>query len=199
MDDLSAHNLVERWRQGDQGAAAELFQRYATRLVALARSRLSDRLSRHMDPEDVVHSAYRSFFAHARAGRFDLERGGDLWQLLVTMTLHKLQHQVERYAAQKRSVQREQHFGSEDSLLGMQAHLLARAPSAQEAAALAEQLELLMRGFTPLERRMLELRLQGHNLDEIATQTGRSEATVRRLLDRVKRQLRESHPGLEGS
>src|SRR5262245_34891463 len=85
--------LVARWQKGDQAAAAELFQRYAGRLVALARSQLSDKLAQRVDPEDVVQSVYRSFFVDSREGRYQVERGGDLWQLLVTMTLHKLANQ----------------------------------------------------------------------------------------------------------
>ena len=40
MDDLSV-DLLARWRQGDQQAAAALFERYAERLIGLAHGRLS--------------------------------------------------------------------------------------------------------------------------------------------------------------
>jgi hypothetical protein len=40
MDSDQSGNLVARWRDGDQQAAAVLFQRYADRLIGLARSRL---------------------------------------------------------------------------------------------------------------------------------------------------------------
>ena len=52
----------------------------------------------------------------AREGRFELERGGDLWQLLVTMALHKLIRQARHLTAQRRDVARESTFGSDDSL-----------------------------------------------------------------------------------
>src|SRR6516165_5313580 len=91
-------------RSASQGAAGanadELFRRYAGRLIALARSRLPRKLGQHVDPEDVVHSAYRSFFSAARDGRYDARQGNDLWQLLVTFTLHKLYRQVERLATE---------------------------------------------------------------------------------------------------
>ena len=35
-----------------------------------------------------MQSAYRSFFVGVREGRYALERGGDLWRLLVALTLH---------------------------------------------------------------------------------------------------------------
>src|SRR5947209_7593925 len=137
MDNPSA-DLLMRWREGDQQAAEDLFRRYVERLVALARSRLSGRLARHVDPEDVVQSAYRSFFIGARDGRYALERSGDLWRLLVAITMHKLHHQVERYTAVKRTVAREYVFADDSSLFGLQASALAREPAPAEAAALAD-------------------------------------------------------------
>jgi RNA polymerase sigma-70 factor (ECF subfamily) len=180
-----------RWREGDQDAAGELFRRYADRLLALARSRLSQWLTRHIDPEDVVQSAYRSFFTGARAGRYALERSGDLWRLLVAITVHKLQHQVERHTAGKRSVARLCSIDGDGSLLGLPAQMLARGPSPAEAAALADTLERLITGLEPLQVRMIELRLEGHSLQEIAVAVQRSERTVRRVLDRVKEWLRQ--------
>ena len=174
---------------GDPKTAGELFCRFANRLIALARSRLPRKLDQQVDPEDVVHSAYRSFFAAARDGRYDRQQGGDLWQLLVTFTLHKLYRQVERLKAQKRTVDREQHFGSEDSLLGLKAQVFTREPSPVEAVALAEELEGVMRRLPAPQRRILEMRLQGHAIDEIAARIGCTERTVRRALERVRQEL----------
>jgi RNA polymerase sigma-70 factor (ECF subfamily) len=191
LSDDHSGNLVARWRQGDQQAAAELFRRYAGRLIALARSRLSSKLAQRVDPEDVVQSAYRSFFADSREGRYDLQRGGDLWQLLVVITLHKLNDQVKRNASAKRAIHKEQNFGSEDSLLGLKPKLLASEPSPVEALALADQVEQVMRRLEPLERRMLEMRLQGHPLEEIAAATHCCERTVRYTLKEIKQRLAE--------
>src|SRR5258708_36817253 len=98
MDNLSA-DLLMRWREGDQQAAGDLFRRYVERLIALARSRLSGRLARHVDPEAVVPSAYRSFFIGARDGRYALPRSGALWRVLVAIPMPKLQQQVVRHTA----------------------------------------------------------------------------------------------------
>jgi RNA polymerase sigma-70 factor (ECF subfamily) len=150
---------------------------------------LPERLAGRIDSEDVVQSAYRSFFAGAQAGRYDLERGGDLWNLLVTITLHKLFDQVERYSTQKRAVHREQPFSSEKALQGLQACLAADEPSPLEAVALIDRIEQLMRRLEPWEPSILELRLQGHDLNEIAARTQWSQRTVRRVLDKVKGHL----------
>jgi RNA polymerase sigma-70 factor (ECF subfamily) len=181
--------LLARWRAGDQHAAAELVGQYTTRLVALARSRLPTKFGHRVDAEDVVQSAYRSFFAAARDGRYDRPQGGDLWQLLVTITLRKVYRQMEQLGTCKRAVDRELHFGSEDSLWGIQGPVSAGEPSPVEALALVDEVQDIMRGLDAAQRRVLELRLQGHNLDEIATATRCSERTVRRLLEKLKLQL----------
>jgi RNA polymerase sigma-70 factor (ECF subfamily) len=192
-------DLLARWRQGDQYAAAELFRRYARRLIALARSRLSTKLAARVDAEDIVQSAYRSFFAGARAGQYDLRRGGDLWRLLVTITLHKLYLQVERNSAAKRGVDRERALPDEDQVDGIPAQLLAREPSPIEAAALADELAQFMQQLEPVERRLLELRLQGYDAEEMAADTHLSLRTVYRCLERFKTQLEQLRCQQSGS
>ena len=191
MPEDNCANLVARWRAGDQQAAAELVQRYTARLVALARSRLSGSVARQVDPEDLVQSAYRSFFAKARQGAIDFAENGDLWQLLVTITLHKLQNQVKRATAQKRAAHKEQTFGSEDSLLGLRGVALGGEPSPVEALALVDLLEQIMRSLEPSERRILEMRLQGYTLKEVAAEVQCSERTVRRTVSEIKERLQQ--------
>ena len=99
--------LLERFRGGDELAAEALFARYFERLTSLARSRLSTRLARRTDPEDIVLSVYRSFFVEAREGRYTLGRGGDLWRLLSSITRHKLLRQARHQSADRRSVDAE--------------------------------------------------------------------------------------------
>ncbi|OAI54952.1 hypothetical protein AYO44_13935 [Planctomycetaceae bacterium SCGC AG-212-F19] len=193
--DERSGDLLARWRNGDQQAADALFRRYADRLVALARSRLSRKVSQRVDPEDVVQSVYRSFFADTRDGRYELQRGGDLWRLLVTITLYKLRDQTKHNARAKRTVEREQTFGTEDSLLGIQPQVLAQAPTPLEAVLLADEVERAMRQLVPLQRRTLELRLQGYDVAEIAADLRCSERTVSRFLKRIKAVLQPGQPG----
>lgn len=189
MDDTTV-NLVARWRQGDQEAASVLFGRYAQQLIGLAAARLSARLAQRLDPEEVVQSAFRSFFAAARDGSFDLTRGGDLWRLLVSITLHKLHDQVKRNTAGKRSIKREQ-TDPLDRPDGSLRAVAAQGPSPLEAVALSDELEQILGGLPALHRQVLELRLQGYHLDEIAAATRRSIRTVSRILDAVKQDLEQ--------
>ena len=91
--------LLARWKDGDEAAADEIFARYLHRLTGLARNCLSEKMQHRVDAEDVVQSAYRSFFRHAKEGRYKLKRCGDLWRLLAAITINKTMEQVEFHQA----------------------------------------------------------------------------------------------------
>ena len=187
LPQMPSDQLLLRCQQGDEDASREIFGRYLARLTALARSRLAPRLAKRTDPEDIVLSAYRSFFVGARDGRFALQRSGDLWRLLVSITLHKLYRQVKRHSAASRDVQREEALGERLEL--------TQEPTAEEAIALADELEAILKPLDPLLRRVLELRLQGQSQEEIAAITMRSERTVRRSLAELREAIAKRREG----
>jgi RNA polymerase sigma-70 factor (ECF subfamily) len=189
VTDETSVRLLALWRAGDQQAATELFHRYAERLIALAQRRLSARLAVRVDPDDIIQSAYSSFFIGARDGRFVLQRSGDLWRLLVRITLNKLNHQVEHHTAEKRTITAEQPFADDDGPLGLPSQLLVHEPTPADAVVLAATLDEVLGRLDPAHRRMVELRLQGYSLAEIEAETHRSRATIGRALQRVKEQL----------
>jgi RNA polymerase sigma factor (sigma-70 family) len=187
----SSVELAGRLRQKESAAEEEVYGRYVDRLIALARQRLSRKLSRRIDPEDVVQSAYRSFFIRLREGQYTIERSGDLWRLLAQITLHKLYGQAEHHRAAKRSTLREESSPTNDAG-NKPPEPLARDPSVQDVLAATEELERLMSQLTPAQRRTVELRMQDHTIEEIATTLHRSERTIRRWLDIARAILEQS-------
>jgi RNA polymerase sigma factor (sigma-70 family) len=188
MDEDSV-KLVRRFEEGDERAASELFNRYVNQLVALARSRLSKKLQRRVDPEDIVQSAYQTFFIRASAGQVVLRRSGELWRLLSAITLNKIHGQVERHSQQKRSLVREINMDVVGQGFKVRADAISRNPSPDEAAALHEELEQLVRDLPLLERSIFEMMLQGKANEEISVAVSRSERTVRRLATKLERRL----------
>ncbi len=108
MSSPKSYELLQNYQGGENEAATAIFDRYVERLLALARSRMGSRLKRRVDPEDIVQSAYRSFFVHAKNEEYRLARSGDLWRLLASITLNKLYGQIEKQTAAKRSFKREE-------------------------------------------------------------------------------------------
>ena len=66
--DSSFADLMARLHRGDQSTAADIFDRYSSRLVRLAAPRLVGMIRQKVDAEDLVQSAFKSFFrANAQA------------------------------------------------------------------------------------------------------------------------------------
>jgi RNA polymerase sigma-70 factor (ECF subfamily) len=120
-----------------------------------------------------------------------LQQSDDLWQLLVAITLHKLRRQVKHHQVGKRAIANEEHPPATDEPFGLEPALLAHEPSPEEAVGLTDLLGEVMRGSSPLDCRIIEMRLQNYTVDEIATAIQRSERTVWRVLKRLKQQLEQ--------
>ncbi|MBN71868.1 MAG: LuxR family transcriptional regulator [Gimesia sp.] len=186
MNEEQTQHVFQRVRAGDQDAAQEIFDRYFQRLIGLAHSRLSEKLGRKVDADDIVQSALRSFFVRSQEGQYAIERSGDLWKLLAAITRNKLLKQAEHFQQQKRSLDRDDALQSSAE---NQAVLFASEPTEAEAVALSDEVDFLIRDFDPLQQQMLELRLQGQTIPEIAETVERSERTVRRFLGEFRDQL----------
>jgi RNA polymerase sigma-70 factor (ECF subfamily) len=86
-EDASFALLMNRLRSGEDAAAQEVFERFAGRLVALARGRFNRLLAHKVDPEDVVQSAYKSLFVLQSKGKLDVGGWDGLGSLLTLITL----------------------------------------------------------------------------------------------------------------
>ena len=191
LEDAPNRELLTAWRDGNDFAATVLVRRYMARLTSLASSRLSRKLARRVDAEDVVLSAWRSFFVATGRDRVDVAGDDNLWPLLVTMTLRKLSRQVSRHTAECRSVHSEERHREELSWPA----IVARDPTPADAAMVTDQIENLMAGLASLDRAILTKRLQGEQHCAIAEGVGCSERTVRRSLQKIRERYLASDQG----
>lgn len=182
-------NVIMRLKAGDQAAATELFDRFARRLIGLARSRLNPQIQRKVDPEDIVQSVFRSFFQRQEAGEFELINWESLWGLLTLITIRKCGHTIDFFRAARRSV------GVEQSALLISDEYrpfweaVAGDATASQAAALTETLQSVLQSLDERDREIFDLYLQNHEAGEISQRAGRSERTVRRVLERIRSDL----------
>jgi RNA polymerase sigma factor (sigma-70 family) len=188
VDDESKR-LVQRWQDGDESAAAEIFERFADQLVGLVRKQLPPPLRARVGAEDVVQSALASFFNRARRGDFRFERSGDLLALLIKITINKTRRQQTKQLADKRDIRRETRVSAEEREACLEIAMLADAPTPADAAALIDELDAVSENAKPTDRRILELRLQDVSIPKIAEQVSVSERTVRRSLRRTGEEL----------
>jgi RNA polymerase sigma-70 factor (ECF subfamily) len=188
-DPASFDDLMSRLRVGDDAAAAAVFGRYARGLFALARGRLDARVRGKVDPEDVVQSVFKSFFARQADGRLDLADWGGVWTILCVITLRKCGHAARYYRRACRDVVREASpaGGDEDSARAWAA--VARDPGPDEAAALVEAVEQAARGLDDEDRQVLALSLDGLRVTDISARLGYTERRVYRVLELVRHRL----------
>jgi RNA polymerase sigma-70 factor (ECF subfamily) len=178
----SDRSLLVRLRGGHQDAATELYLRYAQRLRSLIRARCSTQLSRRLEPDDIVQSVFRRFFGKVLQGDYDVPPGEELWGLLLVIALNKIRTEEAFHRAGKRDVR----------LSAQPSDLAALAsPHNEDAAHLQLCVEDALAQLPEHFRQMVELRIQGHEVAEIAEKTGRSKRTVERILHDVRERLRE--------
>jgi RNA polymerase sigma-70 factor (ECF subfamily) len=177
--------LLQQIRQGSQDAATQLYHRYVERLRALAEAKCSANLARRLDAEDIVQSVFRLFFQGVRQGFYDVPAGEDLWKLLLVMALNKIRAKGAYHKAAKRDVRLTASVDTSDASL--ENHVKhGHEGEAFMQVVVKEALEHL----DPRQREMVELRVQGHDISEIADKTGRSKRTVERNLQEVRNKLR---------
>jgi RNA polymerase sigma-70 factor (ECF subfamily) len=181
----SDHSLLRRFRGGSQDAATQLYVRYAHRLRALVKARCSSELARRVEPEDIVQSVFRRFFRRVSQGDYDVPAGEELWGLFLVIALNRIRAAESFHRAGKRDVR----VTVPDIAPGA---TLESATGHDEVAYTVLQMtvEEALAHLQPQQRQMLELRVQGYEVAEIAKQTGRSKRTVERNLQEIRARLR---------
>ena len=167
-----------------------IFELFTRRLIALARNHLHVQLQQKVDPEDVVQSAYKSFFLRYGEDALSTEPPDNLWGLLSLITLRKCADRVRHYATDRRNLAREAGNQSPDEAETWR-EAIDREPTPEQAAVLAEIVEQLLAELTPPERPIVELSLQGYSTREVSERLGRAERSVRRVRERVKHRLEQ--------
>ena len=180
----SDQELVERCRTGSESAAAELFNRYVSRLLGVARKRIGERMNSRLDPEDVVQSVFRTFFTRLKSDQFEITDEDDLSKLLVRITLHKTLRQIAYHRAARRDPNHEAPQGelSQQDIL----QVMTKEPTPATVVTFIDQLDHFLGRLSKEEQQILTLRLQGYSTEEIAQQINSYDRKVRRVLERVK-------------
>jgi DNA-directed RNA polymerase specialized sigma24 family protein len=186
-------------REGDQAAAQPLWERYFTKLVTVARTKLRRmrRTTADEDEEDAALSAFNSFCAGAALGKFpQLADRDDLWRLLVVITARKAMAQANRQGRQKRGggrvVEEAVLFGrglgdADGSIAGLE-RIAADGPTPEFAAMMAEECRRLLDALDDESLKQVAVsRMEGYNNDEIADQLGCARRTVARRLDLIRK------------
>ena len=186
MQDGSITHWIERVKTGRESVAEkELWDRFFSRLVGLARRKLDDLPPNARDEEDIALSVMKSFFLRARRGDFpQLHDRTELWRLLTAITIRKSIDRRRRFTAHKNCGGR----GQSGHLLEMNIQdFAASEPSPEMITAVNEECQRLMGSLSEELRQVARLKLEGYTNAEIAKTLGRVERTIERRVRLIRR------------
>ena len=181
----SDSSLLRRLRTGDEDAATKLYFRYAERLRLLARAECSTDLIRRVDLDDIVQSVFSSFFRGAGKGYYDVPAGEELWKLLLVIALNKIRAKGAFHRAARRDVRQ--------TVSGQALPNMAASDAGDDTAYLTLKLTIegVLNSLPKTQRQMVQLRIEGHEVAEIAERLRRSKRSVERTLQEFRRRLQD--------
>jgi RNA polymerase sigma-70 factor, ECF subfamily len=184
LAERSDHSLLNRYRGGSQDAATEIYLRYARRLRGLARAQLSVDLARKVEIDDIVQSVFGSFFRGVNNELYQVPAGEELWKLLLVIALHKIRDQGRYHTTAKRDVRRTSDIDESGPAV------MSRTEADRANAAFLHMvIEETLQSMSAQQRHIVELRMEGLEVMEIAQKLGRSKRTVERLLQQARGKL----------
>lgn len=182
--ETSDRSLLRRLHGGQSDASTELYLRYAQRLRALAASQTSADLAREVDPEEIVQSVFRTFFRRAVQGHYAVPDGEEIWKLLLVIALNKVRAAGAFHRAAKRDIRMTARGEAFDRAVESE-------PGRDESAltVLRMVIDELLEGMSEQNRRMIELRIEGYEVSEIADRVQRAKRSVERVLQDFRTRL----------
>ena len=191
---MSDDEPITRWidglRQGEDDAARHIWEKFVDRLLSVARQRLRSASRTAYDEEDAVLSAFQSFCAGVRRGRFpQLRDRDDLWRLLFVITARKVADQHAFQRRDKRDSRREEASDPFDtrSAAVREELFVSDEPSPAFASECEDQLRHLLEQLRHDDlKRIALLKMEGFTNQEIAAQLDRGSATIERKLRTIR-------------
>lgn len=225
QNECSVRNMDADWlaRLADPASREEaahlIFQKYAEQLLKLIRSRLSESLQSRAEPQDIMQSVWKSFFARS----FELRDSDSLFPLLAEMCVRKASSVARMHTAMKRSVDREVivDHSQADSLRFRHTALAERLRLSDQDCQVETDInpdvdsddssldlttcQLMVQGATPAQaaiaielfeslpdtlQEIMRLRLEGFRDEVIAQHLGCTRRTVVRKAELIRSHLR---------
>jgi RNA polymerase sigma-70 factor (ECF subfamily) len=177
---------MARVREGDEHAAAELVQQYEGIIRRRARRLLGPALKVHLDSVDIAQSVNRTLLIGLRRAAFAVSTPEELTRLALTLVRRKV---ARHWRRRKREAECRQ-LTSGSAPAGLRASVRAgERHAATDPLQLDETVRQVLERLEGVDRKLVELRLEGHTTAEAARKLGVSPAFLRSRLSRLRKRL----------
>ena len=196
---MSSLSAVSMWlvqlKDGDPGAAQQLWNTYFLRMVKAARCKLHGSHVRMADEEDVALSAFKSFCRGTQDGRFpQSHEHQDPWPLLLALTNHKAidlvrhERRIKRAGTGQQRARLADPEEAADAGIGL-SQLIGKEPDPEATFQIAEECQDMLDRFSDTILRAIALwKMEGFTSAEIAAKLDCTTRTVERKLQLIRRQ-----------
>jgi RNA polymerase sigma-70 factor (ECF subfamily) len=180
--------LLRRLREGDAEAAADVFRTYEPFLRMVVRRQLSAALRSKFDSADVVQSVWADLLRGFSAAGWIFPDAAHLRAFLVRATKNRFVDRLRKHLGE---------LEQEQPLLDSDADGIppSAEPDPSEVAQANDVWANLLANAPPTHAEILQLKLQGKSLAEIAAATRLHESSVRRILYDLARKVEFSRAG----
>lgn len=188
-------DLFVGWTSGSQEAAAEIVQRYESRLRGYIRAHLSQLVKSRVDVEDISQEVFEVVFRRANyviANHADDDR---FFAWLRRIAHHRIQKRIDRETASKRDVTRETRPSENmttEQLIGnssvslMSDHVRRTTRCVSQRYSTHESFDSTFRSMPKRQQLEVALLFEGNSKSEIATKLGLTARMVRRDFEKVR-------------
>lgn len=179
----SVTHWIAAVRTGDAIAAEQLWQRYFQQLMHQARLRMGNVSKGSYDEEDAALSTFHILCQKLEQGHYpQLQDRQELWQLMLTVLVRKINRRVKYQSASKRPQVKNCGVMASGSVVASIDDL--PAPTSQEIS--YEYMELVSSLKDPHLEQVALLRFEGYTNDEIAVKLNRTRRTIQRMLNLIR-------------
>ncbi len=183
-------DLMKRAKAGEPAAIRVFVSRFEWEVQIMVRARLPRKLRTRFDSTDFVQAVWQSFFSDLRHKTPDFENVQHLRSFLAGVVRNKVGEQYRRLTrTDKSNVAREERLYIRRGARDVLRPVVSPDPSPSTVAQADDRFRQLTAGRGPGEVAVIRLRQQGLTIDQIATQTGFNERTVRRVIGAARSRL----------
>ena len=180
-----AETLVQRMRDGDRNAAAEFYNRYASRIRRRIRGKLAPTMRRLFDSQEILSTVGRRLDLYVRNGQLEAANESQLWALLFKMADHAL-------------IDKARLFRRLEAMEGADGELartsLRRLRNAERPGGSGAEIEIdtALRSMSdPIDRQILSMWLAGVSQSLIADLLNIAPTAVRKRWQKIRERLRK--------